>query len=495
MSMAFDKLKPRARPLALKTGVIGAIAMLGALVGGCTVGPRFEPPKPDTPPPSVWHLTPGDGTSDVTKGAIDETWWTRFQDPELDSLVQRLVKQNLDLASASERVIEAQAARRVTASAGMPSVGASVSQAHDRISSTGTSTLVTHPPGAPLEYDDWGAGLSASWELDLFGRVRRAVEAADAGTVAAEEARRGVALDALAELAADYMTLRGAQQREAIARRNLDSATHALELVENQYENGIGNTLDVARAKATRDAIAARVPDLQTTEQQSINAIGLLLAQPPRALQDELAPVAALPLLPPQVPAGLPSALLRRRPDIREAEARLHQATAETGVAVASFYPDVSLTGSVGTEGLQFGNLFSLASRAFSIGPSIDIPIFEGGRLRGTLKLRRAQQREAAIAYQKTVLQAWRDVDNAMTAYGNTQRRRSELAQAVDQERTALTAATQRYQQGSSSYLQVDTAQDALLGGEDTLAQADMALREQLVALYKALGGGWSAAG
>jgi NodT family efflux transporter outer membrane factor (OMF) lipoprotein len=474
-------------------GLIGVIGVIGASLAGCTVGPQFERPTP--PAPSVWHVTPGDGTSDVTTAAIDETWWTHFQDPELDSLVQRLVRQNLDLASASERVIEAQAARRVTASAGMPNVGASVSQSHERISATGTSTLVSHPPGAPLEYNDWSAGLSASWELDLFGRVRRAVEAADAGSAAADEARRGVALDALAELANDYMTLRGAQAREAIVQRNLDTAAHSLTLVENQFANGIGNTLDVARAKATRESIAALLPDLQTTEQQSINAIGLLLAQPPRALQGELAPVKNLPLLPPSVPAGLPSALLRRRPDIREAEARLHEATAQTGVAVASFYPDVSLTGSVGTEGLQFGNLFGLPGRAFSIGPSIDIPIFEGGRLRGMLKLRRAQQREAAIAYQKTVLQAWRDVDSAMTAYGNTQRRRSELAQAVDHDRTALAAATQRYQQGSSSYLEVDSAQSALLTGEDALVQADMALRQQLVALYKALGGGWSVVG
>jgi NodT family efflux transporter outer membrane factor (OMF) lipoprotein len=485
--------KHNRRGTASAARTLGTLSVVGALLAGCTVGPRFERPNPPTP--SVWHVTPGDGTSDVTTAAIDETWWTHFQDPELDSLVQRLVRQNLDLASASERVIEAQAARKVTASAGMPNVGASVSQSHERISATGTSTLVTHPGGAPLEYNDWSGGLSASWELDLFGRVRRAVEAADAGSAAADEARRGVALDALAELADNYMTLRGAQAREAIVQRNLETATHSLALVENQYANGIGNNLDVARAKATRESIAALLPDLQTTEQQSINAIGLLLAQPPRALQAELAPVKDLPLLPPSVPAGLPSALLRRRPDIREAEARLHQATAQTGVAVASFYPDVSLTGSVGTEGLSFGNLFALPSRAFSLGPSIDIPIFEGGRLHGMLKLRRAQQREAAIAYQKTVLQAWRDVDNAMTAYGNTQRRRSELAQAVSQDRNALAAATQRYQQGSSSYLEVDSAQSALLAGEDNLVQADMVLRQELVALYKALGGGWSVVG
>jgi NodT family efflux transporter outer membrane factor (OMF) lipoprotein len=220
-----------------------------------------------------------------------------------------------------------------------------------------------------------------------------------------------------------------------------------------------------------------------------------LLAEPPRALDSELAPAHDLPLLPPRVPAGLPSDLLRRRPDIREVEAQLHLATAETGVAVASFYPDISLTGSMGTESLLAGSLFSLASRTFSVGPSIDIPIFQGGRLRGMLKLRRAQQREAAIEYQKTVLQAWSDVDNAMTAYGNAQQRRDSLAEAVGHEREALTAATQRYEQGSSSFLDVDTAQGALLAGEDSLALTDIGLRQDLVALYKALGGGWTIAG
>ena len=202
-----------------------------------------------------------------------------------------------------------------------------------------------------------------------------------------------------------------------------------------------------------------------------------------------------LPLLPPEVPAGLPSDLLRRRPDVREAEARLHQATAQTGVAIASFYPDVSLNGRVGTEALNFGNLFALPSRAFSIGPTIEIPIFEGGRLRATLKLRKSQQKEAAIAWQKTVLQAWRDVDNAMTAYGNTQIRRKNLDLAVKNSREALTAAQQRYEQGSVSFLEVDTAEASLLANEDALEQAEIALRSELVALYKALGGGWRVAG
>ncbi|MGA3248724.1 MAG: efflux transporter outer membrane subunit [Paraburkholderia sp.] len=466
---------------------------LGLVLTGCTVGPQFERPTPSTP--SVWQVTPGDGTSEVTHDGIDPTWWASFNDPVLNGLVQQLVHQNLDLQSASERVIEAQAARGVTASAGMPQIGASVSEQHDRVSSTGAATLVSRPPGSPLEYNDWSDGLSASWELDLFGRVRRSVEAADAGTEEAIEARRGVALEALAELASDYMTLRGAQTREAIATRNLDTATHALALVENQYANGVGNTLDVSRAKAQRESIAALLPELHTTEQLTINAIGLLLAEPPRALDSELAPAHDLPLLPPRVPAGLPSDLLRRRPDIREVEAQLHLATAETGVAVASFYPDISLTGSMGTESLLAGSLFSLASRTFSVGPSIDIPIFQGGRLRGMLKLRRAQQREAAIEYQKTVLQAWSDVDNAMTAYGNAQQRRDSLAEAVGHEREALTAATQRYEQGSSSFLDVDTAQGALLAGEDSLALTDIGLRQDLVALYKALGGGWTIAG
>ena len=222
-----------------------------------------------------------------------------------------------------------------------------------------------------------------------------------------------------------------------------------------------------------------------------INAIGLLLGEQPRALEGELRANTGQPTVPPVVPVGLPGTVIRRRPDIREAEAQLHSATAQTGVAVAQFYPDITLNGNFNLQGLRFANMFSLPSRAFEVGPTITVPIFEGGRLRATLRLRQAQQREAAINFQRTVLQAWQEVDDALTAYAEAQRRRRQVAEAVKQNEIALGAARQRYTEGVSDFLNVITSQAQLLQSENDLADSDTQIASDLVRLYRALGGGW----
>jgi NodT family efflux transporter outer membrane factor (OMF) lipoprotein len=425
---------------------------------------------------------------------VDETWWDSFADPELSSLIGRAVAQNLDLAASAERIQQARAQRRVTRAAGLPQLGVSEQYAHERRSPDGNISLFEPSPGAPYEINDWTQALTSSWELDLFGKVRRAVEAADANTAAATEARHAVALDLVAELAGDYMELRGVQAREAIATDNLATAEHTLKVVKDRFANGLGTNLDVARAQGQVDSIAAALPTLHTRRMALINAVGVLLAAQPRALEGELSPVVALPGVPPVVPVGLPSELMRRRPDIREAEDALHAATAETGVAVADFYPDISLTGSFGTDGLHFGNLWSFANRAFNVGPSISLPLFQGGRLKGNLELRKSEQREAALAYQKTVIQALNDADNALTAYADIQQRRERLAAEVEQDRAALASAEENYREGSIGLLSVTTAQAELLQGQDQLAQSETGVRQNLVALYKALGGGWKVA-
>ena len=222
-----------------------------------------------------------------------------------------------------------------------------------------------------------------------------------------------------------------------------------------------------------------------------INAIGLLLAEPPRSLASELTAPAIQPAVPPAVPIGLPGELMRRRPDIRQAEADLHAATAETGVAVAAFYPDISLSGSFGFESLKTSTLFDWASRVFMVGPTVDLPIFEGGRLKGTLTLRKSQQREAAIRYRKTVLQAWHDVDNALTSYAEAQHAQVDTLATTQADARALTAAEQQYSQGITTFIDVIGAQSALLQSQDALARANARVEIALVTLYKALGGGW----
>ena len=473
----------------LRIGVPGVYVLLLPLAMGCNVGPKFTPPQVTAPP--QWSTEPADVASRTISAAADTAWWNSFHDAELSSLVTRLARQNLDLKSAAERVEQARAERQVARSAGLPSLNANASYTLTRQSKNGFISLVVPAPGAPLQYNFFADSLNASWDLDLFGRVRRTVEAAQANTEEAVEARRGLALAAASELAQDYVQLRGVQAREAIVRNTLQLADQNLSLVRDQVANGVSTTLDMANAEAQRATVAALLPGIENYKAALMNAMGLLLAQPPRALAPELAAAAPQPHTPPLVPVGLPGDLVRRRPDVRQAEAALHAATAETGVAVASFYPDISLAGDVGTEGLHVLDVFGLPSRFFDVGPNLTVPIFEGGRLRGTLHLRKSQQREAALAFQQTVLGAWREVDDALTAFAQTQQEQLEVETSVRQNQLALAAARQGYSEGAVDYLNVITVQAAALESQNSLVNIQTEINMRLIGLYQALGGGW----
>jgi NodT family efflux transporter outer membrane factor (OMF) lipoprotein len=466
------------------------VPMLGIGITGCTVGPDYQSPEIAESPRRTSPQTAG-VPSRTVEGEIDQTWWKTFRDPQLSSLVERLVAQNLDLKTAAERVVQSVAQRQVAVSQGLPHIEGQSSSTYNRQSQNGTLSLLVPAPGAPLEYGLFRDGVTSSWQLDLFGRVRRAVEAADAETLAAVENRHGVALAAVAELAQSYMQLRGTQNRLGIAKRNLRLAEQNVDLVNARFGNGVATTLDLAQARAQQATIAGTLPPLRTQEAELINAVGLLLGEPPRALESELRRPQALPRMPRRIPLGLPGTLVRRRPDVREAEAQLHEATAQTGVAVANFYPDVTLNGAASAESLRLTNLFSPASLAFSVGPAISIPIFEGGQLRGALALRESRQREAAIVFQKTVLRAWQEVDDALTAYSEAQHRRADVARAVAENQTALQAARQRYSEGAIDFLNVNSTQAQLLQSENDLADSDTQIATDLVNLYRALGEGW----
>lgn len=463
--------------------------LLCAVLTACTVGPNFV--KPEIKAPEQWSPPASDVSSVTFGGAVDTSWWNSFNDRELSSLVKRLAAQNLDVAVAAERVTQAMSQRQVVRSQGLPQLDAQATYQRQRVSPNGVASLDVTAPGAPFEYNLFQDGLSASWELDLFGRVRRSMEASDANLDATIEVRHGVALSAVAELARDYMQLRGVQAEEEVVRRNLALATQNIALVQSRFDNGVATTLDLAQARSQLATIASTLPQLRTTGAQLINAIGLLLAAPPRQLVAELSVPTPQPGTPPRVPVGLPGALARQRPDIREAEARLHEATASTGVAVASFYPDVTLMGNFNLNGLEFPEAFSFFDRAFAVGPSVDLPIFQGGRLRGTLHMRESQQRQAAILFRKTVLHAWQEVDDAMTAYAEVQHTRDALTEALRQDRLALDAAKERYAQGVVDFLNVLTAQAALLQSEQALVDNVTQEEVRLVALYLSLGGGW----
>ena len=470
-----------------------ATVIFALLLGGCTVGPDFRKPVVEAPP--LWGPVSQDVQSRTVSGEVDVNWWLRFRDLELFSLVDRLVAQNLDLKSAAERIIQGRSERQVAASQGLPTLNEQSKYTRERFSTKGFISLVQPVPGAPLEYDIFQNGLMSSWELDLFGKVRRSVEAADANVLASVESRLSLALSLLAELAQDYLQLRGTQVLLGVAERNLQIATESTRLVRERFRNGVGTELDLAQAQSQQATVAATVPPLRTQLAALTNAIGLLLGEAPRALEKELSSRMPLPAVPDDVPVGIPGDLVRRRPDVREAEARLHAATAETGVAVANFYPDISLTGLADLNGLRLRDAFSLPARAFDVGPTISVPLFQGGRLTGELHLRKSQQREAAIAFEKTVLTAWQDVDNAMVAYAEAQRRRMETTEAVKQNEIALRAARQRYQEGASDFLNVVSAEQQMLQSQNNLATDDTQIATDLVALYRALGGGWEVAG
>jgi NodT family efflux transporter outer membrane factor (OMF) lipoprotein len=465
--------------------------MLGIGLAGCTVGPDYQSPEIAAAPKRM-PLETVDVPSRTVEGKIDTTWWKSFRDSQLSSLVERLVAQNLDLKTAAERVLQGVAQRQVAVSRGLPHIEGLSSNTYNRASPN--ATLFVKQPDLPLEYALFREGLTLSWQLDLFGRVRRAVEAADAETLAAVENRHGVALAALAELAQSYMLLRGTQDRLEIAKRNLRLADENVELVNTRFGGGVATTLDLAQARAQRATIAATLPPLRVQEVELINAIGLLLGDAPRALETELHRSRMLPRMPRKVPVGLPGTLVRRRPDVREAEARLHEATAQTGVAVADFYPDVTLNGALTVESFHLSNLFTPSSAVLAVGPSISIPIFEGGRLRGDLTLRESRQREAAIFFQKTVLQAWNEVDDALTAYREAQLRRADIARSVTENQAALQAARQRYSEGAIDFLNVIATLAQLLQSENDLADSDTQVATYLVNLYRALGGGWEVA-
>jgi NodT family efflux transporter outer membrane factor (OMF) lipoprotein len=496
-----------------------AAAMPCLLAAGCTVGPDYS--APDAKAPVGWFASrpaPKPVESQAVAEPIDPDWWKLFNDPQLTALEDRVAAQNLDVKIATIRLAESRAQRGVVAAAQFPELGGNASYQREKASNkgvfgllgsdaAGSTTPGTQASGAGgsfgaggisgtnlAPFDLYQYGLDATWELDLWGKVRRQVESADASIQASAETQRDALLSSLAEVARDYVDLRGAQLRERIALDNLKSSQDALRLTQERASGGLTTDLDVANAAAQVRTTAADIPPIQADEANLINALSLLLGQPPNALRAELEQPKPVPPVPPRVPVGVPAELARRRPDIRQAEAQLHAATANIGVAVANFYPSVTLGGSFGIQALQAKDLWTLNARQYSLGPSISIPIFEGGQLKANLQLNEASQQEAAVNYQRTVLRAWHDVDNALTAYEATQRRRDELVQAVAQNRRALALATDRYQQGVADFLEVLDAQTRLLSNQQQLAIATTNVSDNLVALYKALGGGWETA-
>jgi NodT family efflux transporter outer membrane factor (OMF) lipoprotein len=476
------------------------------MAAGCAAGPDYVPPKADTPahwvaPSSTDHAR----TSVTTEENADlARWWSNFNDPELDSLIQRGQESNLDLRVAVLRIEEARAQRGVTTAAWWPSLSANAGYSRTRLSeTTPTGSLFTNfdhitIPGAPNfsipnPYNQYQLGADVSWEPDLFGRVRRGAEAADAGIGVSVEDQHAALVALLGDVARAYIDLRGAQRSLATAQRIIASNEELLDLTRQRRAAGLTSEVDVVEAAAELSATQAQLPTYTLAITQSINQLSRLLGLPPGALQRELEGEAAAPPLPDTVPLGLPADLARRRPDIRRAEANLHQATADIGVAIAGLYPRLTLTGAGGLQSETASEVTEWASRFFTLGPTLELPVLDRGQWR-TVTLQRVRAREAAVIYANTVLNALQEVENARAAYDADQERDARLEATVEQDRDALDLTRQRYGSGVASFIEVLDAERTLRQNELSRAQSATVVGEDLVSLYRALGGGWEPA-
>ena len=494
------------------------VALLTSMLSGCEVGPNFTPPHPAVPSGYIASSSPTEGAPYVSGDAVDPQWWNVFHDPELTKLESLAVAQNLDLRIATERLLEAEAQAQIEGAVLYPNLGAAASYTREGPSREGIFNAFGGGAGGGgagvvassvangsqssaggggvsaatiAPFDLYQYGLQAEYDIDLWGKNRRAVEAAVAAAQSSEEARRAALLNVQAQVANNYLQLRGAQTILAITQKNLAFANELVGLTVERQKAGLTTALDVANARATAAQIDSQIPGLIAQRDALIDQIGLLLGQTPEVLPAELVTAGPVPLTPPSVPVGLPSGLLRRRPDVREAEAKLHEATAEVGVAVAQFFPDFSLTASVSLQALQFKNLNEWKALTDAFGPNITLPIFEGGQLRGQLRLRKAEQQEAAIDYAKTVLTAFTQVDTALSAYTQEHATLDALTTDMQQSQIALGLAEDQYKQGLVDYLTVLNAQQSYLAAQQSQAEAVDAMATDLVTLYQALGGGW----
>jgi NodT family efflux transporter outer membrane factor (OMF) lipoprotein len=359
-----------------------------------------------------------------------------------------------------------------------------------------TSPVVTLTPGTRTpqvlrQQNFFQAGFDASWELDIFGGIRRSIEAADNDLAASEESRRDVLVTLLSEVALNYVQLRGSQRRLAIAYENIAAQRDSVDLTQSRYKAGFTNQLDVAQAQAQLATTQSQVPLLESAIRQSIYQLSVLLGLPPGALVEELDKEAPIPATPPEIPMGLPSDLLRRRPDVRTAERQLAAQTARIGVATADLYPVFSLTGSFGPQTRNINHLLDEKSLAWAVGPSASWPIFDAGRIRANIRVQDALTEQALATYEKAVLTAFQDVETSLVAYVNEKVRHGTLSEAVDASQQATDLSNELYSRGLTAFLNVLVSQQALYASEDQFVQSETTTVTNLISLYKALGGGW----
>ncbi|MBS1065246.1 efflux transporter outer membrane subunit [Gluconobacter kondonii] len=488
---------------------------LFTLSGCLMVGPEYHAPKPWSPAHYTDHMA-GAPDSIISEMKADSRWWQVFHDPELTSLEARLVNQNLSFRLATANLAQSRAQLIMAGAERFPALSASGSYQRSQYSTKEMQEIISRVGGniaksagntlgssvgpllqggadgatVPL-LNQWRSAIDATYEIDLWGRVAHQYDAAKADLQATDEERRSILIAQQADMARGYMGLRGDQQRLKILRDNLRVLTQITSIAQERYHGGLVTELDVDSAQGRLHDTQGQEAQLEQAVAQEENALALLLGAPPGSLNAELDKNAGVPVVPPVVPVGIPSELAQRRPDIREAEAHLRGAVAEVGEATADFYPKVTINADFGFQTLSFRDLGFWNARAWNVGPSISLPIFQGGRLYGQLELKKYAQKAAAISYQQTVIKAWHDVDNALIAYRDEQLHRQGLKNAVDDNSRALNLAQSQYRSGLTNYLNVLNAQAQLQSAQLDLVSSDATLAINLTRLYNALGGGW----
>jgi multidrug efflux system outer membrane protein len=471
------------------------LLLLGFLfLAGCAaVGPDYTRTDPPVPP-GYGSLERGISKGEAADPKLLGSWWKIFNDPVLNDLIARALQRNLDVRIARARVQEARALRGVSESGLFPEGGVSAGYQAYRRTETGSTG---QSPGAGVaipgkrQGELYQAGFDASWEIDIFGGIRREIEAADADLSASEDGLRGALVSLQGEVARNYIELRGQQLRMEIALQEVKARQDNLSLVEARFQAGLVNQLDVTRVKGDLASAESRIPSLENAILAVLHRLGVLVGQEPMSLVEMLRVARALPEVPQDLPAGLPSELLRRRPDIRRAERELAAATARIGVSTAELFPKFSLTGVYGFQSDRLDRLVRDGSNFWRISPGVQWSILNLKRILNNIDATKAVREESLARYEKSVLLSLEEVENALVVLSQEKQRASALGQAVEANTLAVDLAVQRYKSGLQSYLAVLDAESALFTAQDQLAQSRQNRAVGLVALYKALGGGW----
>ncbi|QTA85669.1 efflux transporter outer membrane subunit [Desulfonema magnum] len=453
------------------------IILIGLLVlAGCaTVGPDYVPPELQLP--KQWNSISGDAQKQNAKQLAK--WWEALNDPMLTSLINRAAADNLDIKEARSRVRQARLQRLKTKSSLFPMLDAS------------GAARKSYNSNSRDESELYTAGFDAGWELDLFGGIRRAVEASQADLEAENESLHDVMVTLLAEVAVNYIDLRTYQARLTVAKSNVASQQETWELLNALSQAGRGDELALTQARYNLESSRSRIPDLNTGLEAAINRLSVLIGQAPGSLRAELADVRPIPSVSIELAVGVPADVIRQRPDIRQAERELAAQTARIGEAEADLYPKFTLSGSIGLEALSLDKLFSSTDQNWAFGPSFSWPIFNADNIRNNVKVQAELQNQAFIRYEAAVLSALEDIENALVTYANEQQKLKNLQIAADAARSAAELAEQQYTTGMVGFSDVLDAQRSLLSFENDLVETRGSVLSDLIRLYKALGGGW----